>query len=98
MTAGVGVGKKRRSKRDAAVVSAREEDGGMVNDAEGEGLVEGKWEGTGEDAEMEEVSKRQKEEFRERREKKAKKKRDEAQQRQSRKQSGIEAFLTRKPD
>ena len=50
------------------------------------------------DAEMEEVSKRQSDESRERREKKAKKKRDEAQQRQSRKQSGIEAFLTRKPD
>ena len=50
------------------------------------------------DAEMEEVSKRQTEESRERREKKAKKKRDEARQRQSRKQSGIEAFLTRKPD
>ena len=50
------------------------------------------------DAEMEEVSKRQTDESRERREKKAKKKRDEAQQRQSRKQSGIEAFLTRKPD
>ena len=51
-----------------------------------------------EDAEMEKVSKRQKEESGERREKKAKKHRDEAQQRRSRKQSGIEAFLTRKPN